>query len=773
MKNDANVVLITNQDKHPSSSTGKLPVELIRVRDKAATLLKDYLQELFANADDSLFEMADRATSNNEQNTLFEAMRDLRLKRKNIARSFLQQFFESFVNLNQHHISQPSILETQTFDSLSLVQDDALEESVAIDSMIAKVKRRDEQALQQLTARLNHLLRRKITDENNPLSARMLSEYFIKSCNSINFSINIKLIVLKLFEKHVISELDTLYQESNQLLIDAGVLPKLTRAAPTQRQRSSATPSPHVQNTTQSTDVSAPIASTEELQIAFSELQEMLSELRGSVFPARQVQNNAIPITSNDLMRLLSHMQQHMPNQLAHDQDLRQQLDQLLVQASASSNKTRIVGQVDDDVINLVSMLFEFILDDHNLPDSLKALIARLQIPLLKVAVLDKTFFNRGSHPARRLLNEIASAALGWSEHDAEHRDSLYQKIESIVQRTLSDFSDDPNIFNDLLADFTAFTGSQRRRSELLEQRTRDAEEGRARAEIARVHVEQELNTRLLGKTLPEVVLQLLEDAWSKVMLLTYLKNGPDSSEWRDNLATMDDLIWSIEPHEDPLARLKLLQLVPTLLRQLREGFSNAAIDPFISSDFFSRLEALHAQAFQRYKQQSAAAITAPIESVDPQAAVTESTADTTRAEQPTRLTAAADPEHLDDLTVMVEVQEEIVLQQPDTTDNSSSRTVLNSDDPALLQVDNLRTGSWLEFVLDDQRKLRCKLAAIIKSTERYIFVNRSGVKVLEKTRMTMAVEFKNDSVVLLDNALLFDRALESVIGNLRRLKNN
>ena len=76
---------------------------------------------------------------------------------------------------------------------------------------------------------------------------------------------------------------------------------------------------------------------------------------------------------------------------------------------------------------------------------------------MLKVAVIDKTFFSRGSHPARRLLNEIASAAMGWGDQDEAQRDSLYQKIEQIVARLLNDFVDDPAIFSELLADFLAF----------------------------------------------------------------------------------------------------------------------------------------------------------------------------------------------------------------------------------------------------------------------------------------------------------------------------
>ena len=82
-----------------------------------------------------------------------------------------------------------------------------------------------------------------------------------------------------------------------------------------------------------------------------------------------------------------------------------------------------------------------------------------------------------------------------------------------------------------------------------------------------------------------------------------------------------------------------------------------------------------------------------------------------------------------------------------------------------------MRVGSWFELVEDDEHKVRCKLAAMIKPTGKYIFVNRTGMKVLEKTRMGLAVEYRRQSIRMLDDALLFDRALESVIGNLRRLK--
>lgn len=769
MKTDANVVHLSkvSPEQPPTSPVGRLPVALTNVRDKAAQQLKTALQALFDNADDTLFEMADRATSNAEQNAFFEAMRDLRLKRKNIERGFLQKVFEAFATLNQYEIGKPAPLDAVSFDTLSLVQNDALEESVALDSMVAKVVSRDGAALSHLTTRFNAMVSKKLDDKSNPIGPASLCEFFLDACSSLGVEIRVKLIILKLFEKYVLSDLDQLYAEANQALIAAGVLPEL-KSAPARRNPSRASAPAGAVRQDASSELSAEFAD-EGVQEVFGALQELLSQARGSAIPRRNRPADAMPISSNDLMRLLSHMQQRAPAQVSDDFDLREQLEGLLTRASAKAGKARVVGEVDEDVINLVSMLFEFILDDRTLPDSLKALIGRLQIPMLKVAVIDKTFFSRGSHPARRLLNEIASAALGWGEQDDAQRDSLYQKIEQVVQRLLNDFVDDPMIFSELLAEFLAFTGDERRRSELLEQRTRDAEEGSAKAAMARREVEQALNDRLLGKTLPEVVVRLLQEAWSKVLMLTCLKHGVESAEWQAALATMDDLVWSVELHEEPEARMRLLEMVPGLLKALREGMASAAFDPFSTGEFFSQLEALHVQAFQRFKRslpeehpQDDAPALAEIDE-EQRAALAEAGIELPLLELP----AAEVVEE----PAMVEVVEEIILLAPGELRAAEPEASLPDDDESLLQVDNLRVGSWVEFQEDEEHKLRCKLAAVIKPTGKYIFVNRTGMKVLEKTRMGLAVEFRRSAIRLLDDALLFDRALESVIGNLRKLK--
>lgn len=730
MHNDGNVVPLhkVSTDQANRSPLARLPVILLQVRDKAAQQLRLGLQGLFDNADDTLFEMADRARNDVEQNLYFEAMRDLRLKRKSIEREFIEQFFEAFVSLAQYDLTQATL--TPALAQARSSRDD-LERHLAVEAMVTRVLSRDGASLDQLTARLSVLLARPMANSQNPLSPALLCENFLQAGRNLGVGIKVKLILLKLFERYVLSECDQLYAEANQLLAATGILPDL-KISPSRRA------SDRIEEPTPSLPERAARPTVAEVddsvQEVFAALQKLLAQVRGSVAPTLEPSAPAQPISTRDLLRLLSHLQQYVPAPTQQDEfDLRSQLEQLLTRVSVKSGKSRVVEGADEDVINLISMMFEFILDDHNLPETLKALIGRLQIPMLKVAVLDKSFFSRGNHPARRLLNEIADAAMGWGDCDDHQRDNLYVRIEQVVQRLLNDFIDDPAIFSEVLADFLAFTSDERRRCELLEQRIRDAEEGRAKAELARLRVEGVLNQMMLGKTLPLAVVEFVQQAWSQVLLLTGFKHGEESAEWRADVLTLEQLIWSVQYHDESDAGLRLLAMVPELLKALREGLSRSAFDPFATSEFFSELELLHVQALQRMGQ-------------------------------------ATEQAQASDSPEMIEVKERIVLRPPHKAPADSAAVRLPADDVGLRQVDQLRLGSWVEFQEDEDNSLRCKLAAIIESTGKYVFVNRTGLKVQEHSRTSLALEFRRGAARVLDDTLLFDRALESVLGNLRQL---
>ncbi|MGZ0716238.1 DUF1631 domain-containing protein [Pseudomonas palleroniana] len=714
MHNDGKVVPINKAQATPSP-LARLPVVLLQVRDKAAQQLQQGLQELFDNADDTLFEMADKARSNADHHIFFEAMRDLRLKRKNFERVFMEQLFVAFAHLGEVGRGDVHLVPRVSYEAGAAKSGDDLEKAVALEVMLGRVHHRDGLALGQLTARLSVLLGKPLDERANPLGPALLCEFFLQAGRSLGVEIRVKLIMLKLFEKYVLSDADLLYGGANQLLVATGVLPEL-KAIPSRRPGGRASRDHQREERSPSMEP----AGDDSGQQAFAALQKLLAAVRGSVAPTLEASAEPKPIASRDLLRLLSHLQQYVPEPEAEDDfDLRNQLEQLLTRVSVKSGKARVVEDADEDVINLVALLFEYILSDRTVPDAFKALIGRLQIPMLKVAVLDKSFFSRTSHPARRLLNEIAAAAMSWSPRDDYQRDSLYLHIEQVVQRLLNDFVDDMTIFSELLAQFTAFISDERRRSELLEQHTHVAEEGRLRADAARQRVADVLNRRLLGKVLPQAVVQFIQQAWSQVLLLANLKHGEQSVQWQAGLRTMDELIWSVGLQKDTEAGRHLLEQLPGLLKALRDGLTSAAFDPFSTREFFDRLQAMHVQSFGG-----------------------------------------------DGFDTLIEVREPFVLGA------GASDPVANlpNDDPDLLKVYQLRLGNWFEFQTSVATTLRCKLTAIMAPNNTYIFVGRSGLKVLEKSAAQLAMAFKQGVLRTLDEGLLFDRALASVIGNLRQL---
>jgi len=387
MHNDGKVVPIKKAHATPSP-LARLPVVLLQVRDKAAQQLQQGLQELFDNADDTLFEMADKARNNLDHHIFFEAMRDLRLKRKNFERVFMERLFDAFASLGQAGRGELQLVPVVSYDGVPGSTRDDLEKAVALEAMLGRVRHRDGLALAQLTARLSALLGNRLDDRENPLGPALLCEFFLRAGRSLGVEIRVKLVMLKLFEKYVLSDADQLYGEANQLLVATGVLPEL-KAVPSRRLDGRAAP----EHPREATPPVADRSGDENGQEAFAALQPLLTAVRGSVAPTLEASAEPLPISTQDLLRLLSHLQQYVPEPESEDDfDLRSQLEQLLTRISVKSGKSRVVEDADEDVINLVALLFEFILNDRTVPDAFKALIGRLQIPLLKVALLDKSF---------------------------------------------------------------------------------------------------------------------------------------------------------------------------------------------------------------------------------------------------------------------------------------------------------------------------------------------------------------------------------------------
>lgn len=772
----------------------ELPTALIRLRDASARSLSVTMSEFFDSADDVLFGMADRAGSNQDQIAYFDAMRELRLRRKTMTNTILAWVTRAFNEIGRFDpMPRSRGLEDVDQDSLSLLDDSELEKKVAIDSLVNKLATRYAEPVRLLSARIAHVSgHRSLAARQMPLSPEVICTGLGEASGDLDIDIRARLVVIKLFDRLLVDRLASLYQEANRLLVAEGVLPDLKRA-PAAGQPSRPAPRRPVPPAAGSGDHAGVPASGSGADftggaggegaagVTFSELTELLH--RGDAGGAGSGQRGAggtLPeLATADLMHQLGGLQgQAMTSENGQVVPLSALLSRVL---SQGPDQQLPVNQVDGDVINLVAMLFEFILDDRQLPPVMKMLIGRLQIPVLKVALLDRSFFNRGGHPARKLLNELAMAGIGWTPRSDNQRDPLREKVESVVERLLNDFTDNVELFDELLRDFQHFVDLDRRRRELVEQRLRDAEEGRARHELAREKVGTLLAGLLETYRLPEKARALVNEPWRKYLEWVFLREGDKSDAWQEATDLTMRLAWSLDPQpvEDG-TRDELLRAIPVITDALRSGLHEISWDPFAIDASIRDLELAHVDVLQGLvtrPRQPVVEDELPPGPAD-EAAAAEATPQTpaTRVEEaapdvPRAAAPAARPEP--------EPEPESARQAP--TEQQSEENLAPGAEPAAEaatgepQVDadwmakaaGLRVGCWVEMPRDNGR-LRCKLAAIIRATGKYIFVNRNGAKVAEYQQGELALALSEGRITMLDDGLIFDRALESIIDNLR-----
>ncbi|WNO09638.1 DUF1631 domain-containing protein [Teredinibacter sp. KSP-S5-2] len=773
----------------------RLPAAVHAVHEKGKQNVLNLLKQFFDHADDSLFELADKAQSNQEQNLFFDSMREVRVQRRNIEKQFSSSIDEAFANLvSPSNESRDTPDDNIAVEALSLVQNDDLEEMVAVDSSISRANAQFGELIQHLSLRLDSLVPVKVYQKNNPLGPDVLCSAFMDQAKKLDIDIKAKLVLFKLFDKAVVARLGDTYKVVNQVLVDHNVLPNLS---------SGATASTRPVSVASTASSAAPLSSDAAGQVS----PEVLNALRGMF--GDQIMNHVAPqpvqaLEGSELLNLLSFAQRLPVSPIAASEGM--SVRELLGDIQKRRGVSASIGKMDDEVINLVTMLFDFILEDRDLAPPMKALITRLQIPIIKVALVDKTFFTKGGHPARRLLNEMSNAAVGWQgdkDGDNGRKDPLYRKMDEIVRSLLDDFDSDVTIFNELLAEFTSFVDKEKRRIAVLERRTLDAEDGKAKAEVARNLVAVEIELRTINEVaMPEVVLKLINEAWSNVMFVTGLKYGYDSKEWNDTLTTLEHLVWSVRVPRTDEQRKKLIQLVPSLLKRLRAGLDTISYNPFEMSTLLKSLENVHLSCIRGRAPESKPVEAKPaiaqsqiapagVEPVKQPGAPVESPIieESDSDVVPKAETSSKTDDQIEEIEIHsgpsifgVSKTSTGKLQSAPTVNTPVSEASndvkpapageieeLPEDDAHMKMVANFNQGAWFEMKDGSGANIRCRLAAFIKPTGKYIFVNRNGMKVAEKSQTELAIALKADALRALDNSMLFDRALETVVTSLRK----
>ncbi len=746
------------------------------------------IAELFIAVDEHLFESADHARNTADQNHLFEFMNALRKRRENIAKSF-------FVELNKYlkpvavskelpkkkHHTPPG----QT--GLSLIDQDEMDAMVALITITGKAAMDCREELSHLEARLEHLaLQNRNIFHSKALDPTHLCDVFQEALVSSGFDKADKLILYKIFGTEVIKHLKQLYDDLNDSMIRAGVLPqvehtgKIRRNARDNLQRTTRQLPPESENlnaeqmqgpmgrgglqggyySAQSAGVgtgstAAAVASTGRANdtrmsagYPAGQIRRRIAEFVGGdpvTADTRGGADGAVYYTRQEVVTALSGLQNVVDVSSTAPLQFNAAVIKKAVLAGIGERSggtlTKHVNQISEKTIDFIKLIFDAIIEDKGISDTIKALLLSLQIPIIKAAMLDVDFFIDDKHPARQLLDRIAEAGVGVNDR----KDTVYLELSTIVKTMLKEYREDIGAFSVALEAIKALTDriyEQARNTEKLSQE-------QVKHTHARTVVLQEIRKITLGKELAPGIRVLVMRIWPSLMFNYYLRQGKANDEWVEMLMILAKIIESTQPHYsiDDLQDLGLSydDIIRSVTEKLRK---------------FRKTETVIEQAIQDLRETYEKLDSKRVVTVNPELAA---------AKRPA-MTPAVKAAHGDDKSAAkfgAEAMADTSLEMAD--DAESAATIITPEKAARAKLDKLppevQPGAWfIVYNGEDKPVRRLKLAVILMQDATMVFVDHLGNVVVEKDAAEFAEELVRGASGLIMLHSVFDHALRSAL---------
>lgn len=733
---------------------------------------------------------------------------------------------------------------------LSLVDENDFEETLRVNEMATRLRRYCDEEVVALDQRMGVLIGdATLQGQANPLSPQGIGNAYRQACRKIEADSKVRLVLLKLFDDHVLDEIRSIYKDVNSLLVERSILPKIRYSMV--RRASSLGAIPQLRADTQTDvdvgaaqNVAAPAGAEQDF---FALLQGLMGgSARHAIstpsgvpmalggFPPL-LAGDAAPLPAADLVRSLTRIQHgdvtgiggaDIPMAAALvDPGVTNVLRQLKTTSFASG-----MGHTEGMTLDIVIMLFDQIFDDKKIPSAMKGLIGRLQIPTLKVAIMDKTFFSKKTHPTRKFLDAMGELCLTVPE-DFGSSSSLYTELDRIVQQLIDTFQEKIEVFDEMRVELERVSAEEVQRTSEAAKHHVAAIEQRERLGLAKAVAEHAINLRLDAKQAPPVIVRFLTEQWVKLLIIAYAKHGADSDAYTAATGTMDLLVWSVSPMQALEERRKLAAKLPGLLKRLAFGMQLVGIDEETRKQFFSKLMRCHTKVMNG-QHSAAGEAKAAVPSI-PQPAVSAASAAAASAQVPVSMPAetsvpvlteiaeadatadacthpgeqhaavaqlnapeatSGDDDYLLDDT---EVQEalarfnavvipnpfgegEIEVEEIDLSDIPGSATPdlpqraakpAQAADEHSKIVSELTEGSWIELRDSEENVTQARLSYISPIKGTYLFVTREGRKVGEYSLYQLAREFRTGKASLMNAAPLFDRAMSNLVGSLKQTR--
>ena len=260
--------------------------------------------------------------------------------------------------------------------------------------------------------------------------------------------------------------------------------------------------------------------------------------------------------------------------------------------------KSAAATPVERATIEIVALLFQAILTEERIPTAVRVWFARLQMPVLRVAVSEPDFFATIDHPARRLIDRMGSCVMGFDATTRAVGDILEKEIKRVVQVVEAYPDTGRRVFQTVLVEFEKFLEHYfKNENEASRKGVSLAQQVEQRETLA-IQYTIELRKMLNEVPVQEGVREFLFHVWADVLAMTAVKAGNQSDATKDMKRAAADLIWSASAKVSREERAEVIRRLPPLLKTLRDGMEHAGVPADKQDEHIQRLNNSLAAAF-------------------------------------------------------------------------------------------------------------------------------------------------------------------------------
>jgi hypothetical protein len=719
--------------------------------------LKPHIRKMFENCNIALLEFAEKAQSSTSQICFMEAGTVIRKNREAIEGVFYRELKQGFTRFKRacNQVTAARLTDPYGKGSneaqLTIISKEDTDIQVAIQNMVSSASLGSTHELTGIKQRLAVLNNgHKLCESQIPGGPDALARAFHKAVEELVLEHNSRLIVYLLFDKFILSKTCPMFKEYNERLQKAGLLQNLKYEA----SKNPNAPQPRrrpEQQSPQGTD-HKPSAAGDRSSDSGKTLGD---ELIDSILDLMSRKNrdsghtSAVPVPQSELVSAIHGVQQDKGSSDGLTQTKQtpaepgagnQTIDGMVANLSAERDQLfrtidrRRLPTADTQMIELVGMMFEFMLNDDAIPNAAKAELSRLHTPYLKVAIIDKTFLVDKSHPAHELLNSLARASTRWVFEDHLDR-GIFPCLRKIVTRIILDFHNDLAIFTEVLDTLNDNLHDLDNKALVTEKYTRQAAEGKEKLEIARLSADSVIAETTSGHNIPGAIREMLGDVWRDKLVFIYLRD-PDadqSDSWELATQTIESILWCVEPRTTTEDLVLLQERHEEVYGQI--GQSIDTLSAYGSSDAVTELSLI------RQYMEAAVNDTGP--------------------------SAVAGNEKKEIAHTTAPQDSRAVLDQEEPAGNLN-----DVDEPTLettatmAELDTVSFGTWFRIQKDEKdAPVHLKLSWYSQISGNYMFVNSLGIKVsvMKRRELASLLASGKAEILIQEQRPLIRRAMETI----------